>query len=529
MQMRIHLAVCSILLLFVSQSFAQNRFVSQLDKDLTVRSIVVTTLADNTDGIYSRPLSIQLRAIVENDKQLSLVEYSPSQKVILEELENDSKLAKKILTDSKADAVLAGRITKGQRGMTLRLGLFAGSQGDLLLEEKVENFTGFEIADLRTQLEEMYSKMKQRFPYHGVILSRKGQVVTLNLGKANGINDGDVIDAIQIIKAQRHPKFKFLVGTDKEILGKIKVTKAEEYLSFAEIVLERDENVLQINTKLLPITFVRYPSIPRTADGKQHESLNDRADAPLATGDGAEEWRPNNTPTFGKFAFLLGMGSYAINNNLNATGAVEGKSGFTPSIHFETEMWLTPTWFANIAIRQFIFSVDNGLTGSNPSKLNASVSQYTLQFGYNVLLEDRFSGPKFQLLGGYTKVASKVDGSTPTALTSLGFNGFAFGFGGYFPLDENENPYGFGANFNFYLTASADEAPVTSGSSSSAKMSTLTIYGDYRLSPRLKLRGDLMYDAYNANFSGTGSRDSGPADSASLSSTTIAGGIEYSF
>jgi hypothetical protein len=522
------LCALTISIVAVSSAYAQNRFVSQLDKDLSVQSIVVPGLIDNVDGIYSRPLSIQLKAIVEGDKQVITTELKNPQRVILEELESDPKSALKILSETKTDAILAGRITKGQKGISLRLGLFTGPKGELLLDEKIENFTGFEIADLREQLLSMYGKMKRRLPYQGTILSRKGQVVTLNLGKSNGIHEGDVIDAIQIIKANRHPKFKFLIGTDKEILGKIRVTKAEDYLSFAEIVMERDENILQVSTKLLPISFISYPSIPKTADGKGFEGLNERGDAPLSTGNDAQEWTPNPTPTFGKIAFLLGLGSNTINNNLVTSGSVEGKSGFTPSIHFETEMWLTTKWFADITLRQFIFNVNNGLPGSNPGTLNASVSQYTLQFGYNVLLEERFSGPKFQILGGYTKIDSKIDSSTPTALTSLGFNGFAIGLGGYFPLDEAQNPYGFGANFNYYLTSSVNEAPVSSGSGSSAKMSTLTLYGDYKLSPTLKLRGDLMYDAYNASFSGAGSRAEA-ADSASLSSTTIAGGIEYLF
>jgi hypothetical protein len=80
----------------------------------------------------------------------------------------------------------------------------------------------------------------------------------------------------------------------------------------------------------------------------------------------------------------------------------------------------------------------------------------------------------------------------------------------------------------YYLSTSVDESPVTSGSSSSGHITSFSIFGTYRWTEHMNFRGELMYDLFNASFSGTGTRTNS-ASSASHTLTTLAGGIEYLF
>jgi hypothetical protein len=257
-------------------------------------------------------------------------------------------------------------------------------------------------------------------------------------------------------------------------------------------------------------------------------ALGERADSKVALGDHPTEWVPKESPSLGKFSFMLGLGDYAVNNTLGSVGAVNSSQMPTPSLHLDGELWFTQTWFADLTLRQYLLSLSNGYPGSSPGRISVSSTQTTLQFGYNFLLADDFFGPKFQLLGGYSKFASTVDTSSPPAYTSLSFSGMALGMAGSLPITE-ELPLTIGAKLMYYLSTSVDESPVTSGSSSSGHITSFSLFGTYRWTEHMNFRGELMYDLFNASFSGTGTRGANSASSASHTLTTLAGGIEYLF
>ena len=89
----------------------------------------------------------------------------------------------------------------------------------------------------------MLKDVLKKIPYDALVLSRQGNLITVNLGKKDGIEKGKVLTVIQIIKEQRHPKFGILIKTDKEILGKIKLLKIDDNLSFGKIIVEKEKKI----------------------------------------------------------------------------------------------------------------------------------------------------------------------------------------------------------------------------------------------------------------------------------------------
>lgn len=517
------------LFLFSSQTYGQKTILkSSVDESLSIKTITVAPMVDNVSQIYAKPLTLHLRSIVENDRQWVLQTYPDEIKNSPEEFEDKPATVKAALQNAKADALLSSRLTKGPNGISIKLNLFLAKDGLLLAQETLQDYSGFEISDLQAQLGNLYSQLKSKLPYAGTVLSRKNRQVTVNLGTDQGLKDGSELSVVQIIKVVRHPKFHFVVSTEKEIIGKIQIDKAEESLSFGTIVLERSENVLKPGMKVVPINFVVYPPTSKSPDGKILNDLSQRPDSQLSLGENPREWVPAGSPSLGKIGLMLGLGSYAVNNTLSSVGAVNGSQTPTPSIHLDGELWLTTNWYVNLGLRQYILSIDNSYAGSGPGKIGVSSTQTTLQGGYNFLLQDTFFGPKFQILGGYSKFASTVDTSSPMAYTSLSFSGLALGLAGSLPVSE-EMPLTVGAKLMYYLNTSVDESPVNSGSSTSGKITSFSMFGTYRWTEHMNIRGELMYDLFSASFSGTGSRGADSATSASHALTTFAGGIEYLF
>jgi hypothetical protein len=509
-------------------TFAQTTVLtSPIDDQLTVKTVMVAPLNDNVSGIYAKPLTTQLSNIVDEDRQWDLKSFPGNRKATLEDFEDQPKLVQDLLTQSKVDALLAGRITKGPKGLSLRLELFSGKDGLPLAQENLQDYPGFEISDLRQQLDNSYKNLKAKMPYAGLVLSRKNQLVTVNMGTLQGIQSGDDLSVIQIIKVTRHPRFHFIIKTEKEIIGRIHVDKAEESLSFGSIIMERTENVVQPGMKVIAVKFVKYSDSP-VVGGKMLPGLAERPDSQVAFGNEApKEWVPARPPSFGKIGLLFGLGSYAVSNNLQGVGSVNGRNSLTPSLHLDGELWLTKNWYGDLQIREFVAQISNGYSGSSPGHINLSATEASLQFGYNFLIADDFYGPKFQLSAGLTQFNTHLDDSTPEAYTSMKWGGLGIGLGGSFPI-ASDVPVTLGAKLNYYLSTSLSESPDDSGSSSSPSITQFSVYGTYRYTPRMNLRADILYDLYSSSFSGTGSRTPA-ATSASHTITTLAGGVEFLF
>ncbi|HWU44635.1 MAG TPA: hypothetical protein VN132_14385, partial [Bdellovibrio sp.] len=139
---------------------------------------------------------------------------------------------------------------------------------------------------------------------------------------------------------------------------------------------------------------------------------------------------------------------------------------------------------------------------------------------------DQFFGPKIQLSAGYAVTDFKVDDSTPTAFTSMKYGGFLLGITGQFPISD-EIPIDLGGKFDFYLNPRLSES-ASSGGSSSNSINAFSFFMDYRLKKRFKIRGELLFENYSSDFSGTGSRTDS-ASSISHKMTTLMGGIQYLF
>jgi hypothetical protein len=522
--------VLCLTLLLTAQTFGQKSvFVSSVDSDLTIKSVGVLPMVDNVAGIYSKPLSAHLLSLLADDKQWSANEIVDKQNSTPESYEDHSALAKTLLSKNKVDGFISSRLTKGPQGVTLRLNLFSGKEGLLTAQAIMSNYTGYEVADLRTQLSGLYKELKSKIPYDGVLLSRKGTLVTVNVGSKQGLSENQDLNVIQIVKVQRHPKFNFIVSTDKEILGRVRLKKVEEFLSFGTIVSERDEGVLKPGHKLIVEQFIKYPETPMTADQKIIDALGSRKDQPLAFGDKAGEWVPDKTPTFGKIAVLLGLTQYSLSSNLATSGGLSASNSLVPTIKLDGEMWLSPEWFGAMSLRQYVFSVSNPNGSGSPSKLNVSTSQYSLLAGYNFLIADQFFGPKLQLSAGYSKFSSTVDQSSPlTAFTSQSYSGLMFGLGGSFPLDlESKTPVSLGAKINLFFNPALDESPVDSGSCRN-NITSFSGFVDIRQSHRLNYKFVIDYDLFASSFTGTGSRGE-VASSSSHSMMSVLGGIEYLF
>lgn len=509
----------------MAQTNAQNAYVSEIDKDLAIKSIVLVPPVDNVDKIYARPVEEELRDLLNDDKQWSLSNFPEEINVKPETLEQHPEDVQKILKAAQSEAALSTRIIRGTKGLSITLTLFVGRDGLPLLQESLMNYKGYETTEVKNEVRKLFENLKYRMPFRANILSRRGQQVTLNLGSSYGLQPDSRVSVVQIVKVNRHPKLKMLVSTEKEVLGRVKLFKVEPYLSFGYVEMEKEPGVINVGSKVMPDEFVKYSVPITTPSGKILQDITTRPDKELAFGEEPQEWLPTMPPQFGKVELLAGFSTYTQNASL-LSQSISANASFAPNIMVRGELWLNPQWYLGLQLRQAVYSIDNKLTNSSPGKLNMALGQYGVNAGYNFLLTNDFFGPKMQISAGYLNTNFAVDDSNPTAYTTTKYGGLMLSLAGEFPLSE-EIPAELGAKFDFYLNPSLSENK-TSGTSSDSTINSFSFFMNYKLKPRVKFRGEILIENYNTDFSGTGQRTD-PASSISHRMTTFMGGVQYLF
>lgn len=480
------------------------------DELLNVENIAITNVIDNVNGVYSKTLTTWLTDRIEDDHQWNPINVNETFKTdFLDPLE-----VQKIMANTKSQAVMTSRILRGPQGLNLRMTLYMGSDGRPFIQELRTSPKTDSLDDIKKEFQKLYEIVHNRLPIDGEILSRNGTDVTLNVGRNWNLKVGQNVDAVQILKINRHPKHHFIVGAEKAILGKINITKADDYLSFGKIVFEKEPGALQVKTKILAARATVYSTVD--------EKINDPT-----FGENPTEWLPTPPPQFGKLTLLGGIGSYVQNAQLQTYGGISASSPVSPTVKLDGEIWLNPEWFIQLSTMQSALTLKNPVNGDSPDQLNTTLSSYTVAGGYNWLMGPDFFGPKMQASLGIHQWSSDVDQSSPKlAFTRMQFGGMFLGFQGFFSLSD-ESLWDVGAQFKFYLTKSVSENK-SSGSASSINMIDFSLMTKYRKSIRMSYVGSLLFENYSTEFSGVSVRPD-PALKVSHKNTQLLLGVEYAY
>ena len=492
---------------------------SAIDQLLTVEKVSVLPFTDNLQGIYARPLEAHFISLVDQMHRWDYVPANSSGPILApEELEASPEKTLQVTQGLAADGVFATRITKGPNGIMIHLSLFLAKDGKLLSQAILKDYKQFDLADLKEQMQRLLSEIVTRLPYSGRVLSREGNRVTINLGLKDGLQKNQVLSAVQIIKANRHPKFNFLISTEKEIVGKIKILKVDQTLSFGNVVTEREKGTVEKSAKLGPLDFITYSggqSLSLTPSPE--EALAQKEGSAISFGKDAKAWQPRSAPIFGQVGGNVNMTRASYNRELTAGTSQSSSDDYAPGVGLEGEIWMTPEWTFHARLNHAFLSLKNS-SGTGPAKLNASLTEYEALVGYMFRFgPDSWSAFAEPFLG-YFNSKLYVD----TVFTTQTHSGFKFGVRGAVPIDQN-GVYGVGGEFSMALRSGLKESPDTGGVDSTG-VTNFGVFGYKKLSERLKAQVGLDFSMFSANFNRTGQ-----SSSSSQRFTTLSGGVYYMF
>lgn len=518
-------------------------YLSEVDHSLVIEKISILPFIDNVGQVYSQSLTqaeydffdrgqqwmpVFSKSVEQSNAQLGVQSSGQSGELGLGGA-SENLSPEEVKRTSKADgsqAVLAGRLWKGPQGVQMRVVLYLASDGQPFLIETSDTIREFSTEEVSRELTKRLINIYQRVPVQGRILSRRGNDVTINLGKYHGVQTTDLINVVQIVLIERHPKNKFMLSHQKVLLGQLKILKADDFLSFGQVTMEKEPGVIQVGSNTKPDQFIQYSLAEDGTMKTLRERIGSRPDAEVSFGQKPEVWQPRQPPQYGRFQLAAGILQYNQNLALQSAGSLSASTSLGPTIALSGEAWLNQDWFVDLGFRQSAFAVKNALPGSSPGELNMSVNEYHVAGGYNYLIENDFWGPKIQLTLGLSQFSARADESTPLFLTNMNYGGMYLGFRGGFPLWQ-ESAYDLGFQFKYYLTNGLTENK-SSGSPSGVKTTDFGFFGSYKTKNGYNVIAELNFEYLTSSFSGASNRTD-PASSISHKITSILAGIEYFF
>ncbi len=515
------------LYLYASIAFAQSTYLSEIDQLLTIENLFVLPVTDNIDGIYGKPMEENIRLWLEDYHHWEQLESVTVGTLLLpKDLIENPEEVKRIANSTGADAVLASRVTKGSAGINIEMKLFLAGDGSLIAQSQSLDFGKYDLKSIQKESFKILDSLQEQIPYRGKVMSRNSAKITLSAGAIDGLKENEILNAIQVLSIERHPRFDFLVASEKEVLGRIKIQKVDERISFGTLISEKERGVVAAGTKIAPLRPVKYAASEgfKTRPEDLNEDLVDGNE--VIYGKRPKEWVPVDQPSLGAVGISLGLGSYTYNQGLVGE-PISADSNFYPTIHLEGEAWVTPNWAVEAYLRQGVLSFDNPRSSSTPSELNASTTSFQLQGVYNILLEKDFWGPKISALFGFSGYLTDVDSSAPISLTSTNYSGLNIGLRGSLPFGKNKR-YEAGAQLQTFLFANFSESPFTSGTSDDSSIIQFHAFAYYKFKRNLQFLARFEFLSLSSDFGGIGSRNEVVTD-ASQQAIQIFGGIRYLF
>ncbi len=479
---------------------------SSVDELLTIKKIVVLPTSDNLGGIYARPIEKTIKNIFSKSHHWDLVKDDGIGMIITpNELEINPILSKKLTNNLSADAAIVAQAIKGPNGLTLKVHMYLIKNGRLLAKASAKNSKKFELRDIKKVTIGLVGQILNQIPYEGIVLSRQGERVTLNVGLNDGAKPGQVLSVIQIIKAKYHPKFHFLISTEKEVLGKVKVIKVDKTLSFGKIITEIEKNAIQKNAKVVGLNQVSYNADALSLSNNSTDTLMLRPDHKMSFGKSPKKWLPQKPPTFGSVSAGIGLGSFTSDVR-KLSQSFKTSDSLGKNVLFDAELWLTQkiTLHAHIA---------QGIVASNSSANYDFMGGYTYRFGHDVW------DSVVEFLIGYASYKVDVNDLSAT-VTGLTYSGFKMGVSGLFPVSQDRK-WALGAKLFMFLSPNLSQSP-SSGSASSITANHFAVFGHKKLRENLKAIASLDIELYTAKFSGA-------AQSSSQKSTILSAGLSYMF
>ena len=195
----------------------------------------------HTDVEVGNAVANQLIAALENDGRFEIVEPGLIEKVIREQqLVFDKKEHRLIITDSAkllgATVLISGFVIKYQDIVEVEVRVINVENASIIATESAKSTAPAPLEKLPDQLVE---KIINLFPFKGIVVFRKGDSITIDLGRCDGVKSGMHFAVFKEHKVIRCPETELVIDYERIQTGIFEIENVKDKISIARILVEK--------------------------------------------------------------------------------------------------------------------------------------------------------------------------------------------------------------------------------------------------------------------------------------------------
>ena len=206
----------------------------------------------NADKEVGYAFTNQLISALEKDWRFEIVEPGLIEKVIEEQqLVLDKKEHLLIITDSAkllgAKVLISGFVIKYEDMIEVEVRVINVDNASIIAAEGAKTSAG---APLEKMTDQLVEKVKNIFPFEGIVVFRTGDSITIDLGRCDGIKSGMHFSVFKEYKVIRCPETKRVIDCARIQTGVFQIQDVKEKISTASISVEKISNAITIGQSI---------------------------------------------------------------------------------------------------------------------------------------------------------------------------------------------------------------------------------------------------------------------------------------
>jgi len=195
----------------------------------------------HADAEVGNAIADQLIAALEEDGRFEIVEPGVIEKALREQqLVLDKKEHRLIITDLAkllgAKVLISGFVMKYQGIIEVDARIINVENASIIAAENAKSTAAAPLERLTDQLVE---KIINFFPFKGIVVFRKGNIITIDLGRCDGVKSGMHFAVFKEHKVIRHPETKLVIDYDRIQTGIFEIENVKDKISTVSISVEK--------------------------------------------------------------------------------------------------------------------------------------------------------------------------------------------------------------------------------------------------------------------------------------------------
>ena len=482
-------------LLFFLLSLPPIVFADAKNDAFLFKKLAVLDTDDRTGKAYGEKIEIIVRDELEQMLRFDII---PQKNVRVQHPISPQSLDTigKIL---QADGFIVGRVTLSHKMVNISLEIL-DKKGEMFALELLAVNEQVSSTDLEKSVRELVVNLIRRIPYKAVITRVENGVVTFDAGRIHGVEIGSKVSHFEIIGVKRHPFTNEIISSSRENLGIVQVTQVEALSATGKMISSKKGVKINAGQK---VDFVPSERVTRESLIEKNELLARKQLAPeLRKSEAQPLTKEPPGRTRGSLAASAGflLNDYKINSS---QFNFKRDTSPVPLVAVTGEYWVLASLGIDVSYAaSWIYFYQ---TGDVP-KADSSLSWMTTHLKYRHFFSDDPLSPEIVGSVGYQIYEFEVDQSDLNYFNNIKYGGIDIALAASYPMTSKIKTV---LNVGYQPSLDIEESPVTSGINPNAYGYFIGLTGYFKVYDRTALALRYYYQAYHANFDGTGTRGVG--------------------